>query len=189
MKCNKLDYGCPTRNRQVAYESPVHCRTREVFASFPNTLINNILFFKKGDERYKTILCEVFTKYTLKNSIDFTRHLINNFINMKLLPRVRWYAWRKWRVQFRMIGFMSISVTLSLLIRINTALSLIYTLPLLHTHQDSPSSLVVSWQRFSTQKLALQIVLNSSCYITFNHCGALELKINLESLLQLTTNS
>jgi hypothetical protein len=64
-----------------------------------------------------------------------------------------------------MTGFISTSVTGSLLITINTALSLIYTLPspLLHTHWDSQSSLVVSWQRISTQKLELQITMKSSC--------------------------
>jgi hypothetical protein len=70
-----------------------------------------------------------------------------------------------------MIGFISISVTLSLLITINTALSLIYTLysSPLHTQYDCPSSLVVSWQWNSTQKLALQITMKSYYYFVFNH--------------------
>jgi hypothetical protein len=50
-------------------------------------------------------------------------------------------------------------------------LLLFYTLssPPLHKHYDSQSSLIVSWQWMSTQKLALQITMNSSCYFIFNH--------------------
>jgi hypothetical protein len=68
------------------------------------------------------------------------------------------------------IGFISTSVTFSLLITINTALSPIYTIDSspLHAHEDSESSLVVSRQRISTQKLALQIIMRSS-YFIFNH--------------------
>jgi hypothetical protein len=67
----------------------------------------------------------------------------------------------------------------SLLITINTALSLIYTLSssTLHTHQDSPSSVVVSWQRISPQKLALRITTKSSCYFLFSRPGTSELKV------------
>jgi hypothetical protein len=51
-----------------------------------------------------------------------------------------------------------------LLITINTAPSLIYTIysSPLHTHLESPSSLVVSWQRIPTHKLSLQITIKSS---------------------------
>jgi hypothetical protein len=71
-----------------------------------------------------------------------------------------------------MIGFISTSVTLSLLI--NTALSLTYRIHStpLHTHYDSPSSLVVSWQRSSTQNLALQVTMKSCCFV-FNHSALL----------------
>jgi hypothetical protein len=60
---------------------------------------------------------------------------------------------------------------------INTALSLIYTLstPTLHTHYDSQSSLVVSWKWITTQKIAIQITMKSSCHFLFNHPGTLEL--------------
>jgi hypothetical protein len=87
-----------------------------------------------------------------------------------------------------MIGFISTSVISSLL---NTALSLIYTLssPPLHTHYDSQFPLDVSWQRISTQKLAIQITMKSSCYFVFNRSGTSELKILLGPLLQLTTDS
>jgi hypothetical protein len=81
--------------------------------------------------------------------------------------------------------------TLSLLITINAALSLIwkiYSSPM-HTHWDSHLSLVVSWQRISTQKLALQITMESSCYFFYNHSENSEIKILLDSLLQLTTDS
>lgn len=66
-----------------------------------------------------------------------------------------------------MIGFISTSITLSLLIIINTILSVIYTIysSLLH----SPSSLFISWQWLSTQKLMLQITMRSSCYFVFSH--------------------
>jgi hypothetical protein len=59
----------------------------------------------------------------------------------------------------------------------NTALPLIYTIysSPLHTHYDSQPSLVVSWQRISTQKLALQITTKSSCHFLFNHSGTSEL--------------
>jgi hypothetical protein len=66
-----------------------------------------------------------------------------------------------------MIGFINTSVTLYLLITINTALSLIYRTPL-HTRWDFPASLVVCWQRISTQKLSLRINVMSSCYFVFN---------------------
>jgi hypothetical protein len=64
-----------------------------------------------------------------------------------------------------MIGFISISVT------INRALSLIYTFssPPLHTHQDSQFPLLVSCQRISTQKLALQITMKSFSYFVFEY--------------------
>jgi hypothetical protein len=77
----------------------------------------------------------------------------------------------KWRILVRMIGFIGASVTLCLLITTNTALSLIYTLSSspLHKHENTTSPLVVSWQRNSTQKLALQITMKSSCYFVFNH--------------------
>jgi hypothetical protein len=70
-----------------------------------------------------------------------------------------------------------------LLITLNTALSPIYTLSIspLHTHYDSPFSLVVSWQRILRQKLALQITMNSSCYFVYNQPGTSELKKNLLS--------
>jgi hypothetical protein len=70
-----------------------------------------------------------------------------------------------------MIGFISASVTLSLLITINTALSVIYTIysSPLHTQYDFPSLLVISWLRISTQKLVLWITMKSSCDFVFNH--------------------
>jgi hypothetical protein len=37
------------------------------------------------------------------------------------------------------------------------------------------SSLVVSWQRISAQKLSLQITVKSSCQFVFNHSGTSEL--------------
>jgi hypothetical protein len=57
-----------------------------------------------------------------------------------------------------------------LLITINTALSLIihFSSSSLQTHYDSPSSLVVSWQWISTQKLAFKITMKSSCHFLFN---------------------
>jgi hypothetical protein len=79
------------------------------------------------------------------------------------------YAWRKWRVLDRMIGFIGTSVTSSLNHTYN-AISLLHTYSSpLHTHQDSPSSLVVSRQRISAQKPALQINMKSSFYFVYNH--------------------
>jgi hypothetical protein len=43
-------------------------------------------------------------------------------------------------------------------------------------HQVSPPSLVASWQRISTQKLALQINMKASCHFLFNHPGTSEIK-------------
>jgi hypothetical protein len=61
----------------------------------------------------------------------------------------------------------------SLLITSHTAPSLIYTLSSspLHTHKDSQSPLVVSWQRISTQELSLQITMKSSSNFFFDHLG------------------
>jgi hypothetical protein len=58
-------------------------------------------------------------------------------VQLKILLRVGWYAWRKWRVQVRMIGFISTSVTITLLITIITALSLIYTMLRTHCNLNS----------------------------------------------------
>jgi hypothetical protein len=71
-----------------------------------------------------------------------------------------------------MIGFIGASLQL-LLVKINAALSLIYTFSSspLHTHYESQSPLVVSWQRISTQKLSLQISMKSSCNFFFNDLG------------------
>jgi hypothetical protein len=82
---------------------------------------------------YAFFVSPILVTYQSKHSlIDFTVLII--FRN--ILSRVGGYAWRKWRVLIRMNGFISTSVTISLLITINTVLSLIYTLsiPPLHTH-------------------------------------------------------
>jgi hypothetical protein len=62
-----------------------------------------------------------------------------------------------------MIGFIDAFFVQSLLITINAALLLIYTLSSSHLHEpyDSQFPLIVSWQRISTQKLSLQITTNS----------------------------
>jgi hypothetical protein len=66
-----------------------------------------------------------------------------------------------------MIGFISILVTSSFK-HLNTTLSLIHTISSspLYTHYDTPSSLVISWQRISSQKLSLQITMKS---LVINH--------------------
>jgi hypothetical protein len=70
-----------------------------------------------------------------------------------------------------------------LLITINTALLLIYTIysSLLHTHKDSEFPLVVSQHRISAQKLVLPITMKSSCHFLFNRPGTSELKLKLFS--------
>jgi hypothetical protein len=76
-----------------------------------------------------------------------------------------------------MIVFISISVT-PLLIVINTALSLIYTLYSSPLHMDSQFSLVVSWQRISTQKLN-----TSNRYEVFSHSGtSTKISVTISSL-------
>jgi hypothetical protein len=52
----------------------------------------------------------------------------------------------------------------------------------LHTHHNSAPSLVVFWQRISTQKLGLQITIKSSCHFLFNHPGTSELSWNSPGL-------
>jgi hypothetical protein len=103
--------------------------------------------------------------WTLQRRCYFTKTSNLNRNANRILSRVGRYAWWKWRVLVPMIGFI-IPLVHSLLIRITTAISLIYTFysSTLHTHLDSPSSLVVCWQRISTLKLALQITMKSSLW-------------------------
>jgi hypothetical protein len=88
------------------------------------------------------------------------------------------------------IGFIGTSVTLSLTYNSYSVIVDLHNLQFTVAHAlGFSSSLVVSWQRISTQKLALQNAMKSSCYFVFNHSGTSELKILLDSLLQLTTSS
>jgi fluoride ion exporter CrcB/FEX len=107
-------------------------------------------------------------------------NLLGCTLVLQILSRVRGYAWWKWRVLVRMIGFISTLVTHSLFITFNT--HLIQTIQryrwftyipvhrCAHTRILS-SPLVISLQQISAQKLALKSLqvlhLKSSNYTSY----------------------
>jgi hypothetical protein len=96
----------------------------------------------------------------------------------------------KWRVLVGMIGSVGTSVTCALN---HTEIQRYRWFTHFPVHRCTRTRilfpLVVSWQRISAQKLALQLTMKSSSYFVCNPSGTSELQILLDSLLQLTADS
>jgi hypothetical protein len=75
-----------------------------------------------------------------------------------------------------MIRFIGTSVAVSLTFKQYSTIADLHTLQFIIAHaEDYQFPLVISWQRISTQKLALQIIMQSSCHFLFSHPGTSEL--------------